>query len=56
MEDMKFLQECGIAIDPLWLAEVMSHEVGPEASNYMKSLMRIADILPQSQQFDFGTY
>ena len=44
MEDMKFLQECGIAIDPMWLAEVMGQEVGPEAFNYMKSLMRIADI------------
>jgi hypothetical protein len=44
MEDVKFLQQCGIEIDPLWLVEVMGQEAAPEAFNYVKGLIRIADM------------
>jgi hypothetical protein len=48
MEDVTFLEECGITIDPRWLAEMLCEQASEEVSNYVKSLMRIADALGQS--------
>ncbi len=45
MEDVTFLQECGITIDSRWLAEMLCEQAPEEVSNYLKSLMRIADTL-----------
>jgi hypothetical protein len=47
MEDVTFLQECGITIDTRWLAELMCNDATEEVSNYLKNLMRIADMLNQ---------
>jgi hypothetical protein len=61
MNDTKFLEECGIAIDPQWLAELddqnaqmdlmalMEHEsTSEEARNYVTSLARITNMLGPS--------
>ena len=60
MEDVTFLQECGITIDSRWLAEMLCEQAPEEVSNYLKSLMRIADTLglsgsacDESEDFDF---
>ncbi len=53
MEDAKFLQECGIEIDPLWLVEVIGKEAGPEASNYLNGLIRIANLTGTLQAINF---
>ncbi len=47
MEDFTFLEECGITIDSRWLAELSCQQAPEEVSNYVKSLMRIADALGQ---------
>jgi hypothetical protein len=47
MDDARFLQECGIEVDSRWLVEFVSLEAPTEISNYVKGLMRIADILAQ---------
>jgi hypothetical protein len=57
MNDAKFLEECGIAIDPQWLASLndenaqmnltlVEHEsTSEESRNYVTSLARIAKML-----------
>jgi hypothetical protein len=45
MEDVTFLEECGITIDSRWLAEMVCQQAPEEVSNYVKSLMRITDML-----------
>jgi hypothetical protein len=45
MEDITFLEECGIAVDSRWLAELACQQAPEEVSNYVLSLMRIADTL-----------
>ena len=47
MEDITFLEECGITIDSRWLAELMCQQAPEEVSNYVKNLIRIADMLGQ---------
>jgi hypothetical protein len=47
MEDVAFLEECGITIDSRWLAEMLCQQAPEEVSNYVQSLMRIADTLGQ---------
>ena len=49
MEDAKFLQECGIEVDPRWLLESMGEETPPEVSKHVKDLLRIADMLGRLQ-------
>jgi hypothetical protein len=45
MDDATFLQQCGIEIDPRWLVEFMHQEATEEICNYVKGLIRIADML-----------
>ena len=47
MEDVAFLEECGITIDSRWLAEMLCQEATEEVCNYAKGLFRIADMLGQ---------
>jgi hypothetical protein len=47
MEDVTFLQECGIAVDSRWLIELMGLEAPEEVSKYVKDLIRISDMLGQ---------
>ena len=49
MNDATFLQQCGIEIDPRWLVEFMHQEAPAEICNYMKGLIRIADMLANVQ-------
>jgi hypothetical protein len=49
MDDAKFLQQCGIEIDPRWLVEFMHQEAPLEICTYLKGLIRIADILSNVQ-------
>jgi hypothetical protein len=49
MNDVTFLQQCGIEIDSRWLVESMHQETPGEVANYVKSLIRIADMLGHSQ-------
>jgi hypothetical protein len=49
MDDVTFLQQCGIEVDPRWLVEFMHEETPLEISNYVKGLIRIADMLSQVQ-------
>jgi hypothetical protein len=44
MDDITFLQHCGIKIDPRWLAELIGQESSVEGSNYLNDLLRIADM------------
>ena len=48
MDDITFLQQCGIEIDLRWLVEFVHQEGATETNNYMKGLMRIADVLAQA--------
>lgn len=48
MDDATFLKQCGIEVDVRWLAEITSHNEPTEVSNYVTSLLRIADILTQT--------
>ena len=45
MEDVTFLEECGITIDSRWLAEMLCQQAPEEVCNYVKGLVRIADML-----------
>jgi hypothetical protein len=45
MDDVRFLKLCGIEIDMRWLAEITSQNEPTEVSNYVTSLLRIADML-----------
>ena len=45
MEDVTFLRECGITIDSRWLAELMCRQAPEEVCNYVKNLLRIAEML-----------
>jgi hypothetical protein len=45
MDDARFLEECGIEVDFRWLVEFVSQEAPTEICNYLKGLMRIADML-----------
>jgi hypothetical protein len=47
MDDVKFLQQCGIEIDLRWLVEFLGHDAPPEICNYINGLMRISDMLGQ---------
>jgi hypothetical protein len=47
MDDARFLQECGIEVDSRWLVEFVSRDAPAEICNYVKGLMRIADMLAQ---------
>jgi hypothetical protein len=62
MEDAKFLEQCGISFDPEWLVDlkdldslmdekpVMEQEPpSEEAANYVRDLVRIANILARVQ-------
>jgi hypothetical protein len=49
MDDATFLQQCGIEIDSRWLVQWMPQEAPAEICNYVKSLIRIADMLGQVQ-------
>jgi len=50
MEDAKFLQDCGIEVDPQFLLESMEEEeTPPEVSRHVKDLLRIADMLGSPQ-------
>ena len=48
MDDARFLKQCGIEVDMRWLAEIASQNEPTEVSNYLTSLLRIADILTQT--------
>jgi hypothetical protein len=49
MDDITFLQQCGIEIDTRWLVELIGQgESALEGSNYLGSLIRIADMLAQA--------
>jgi hypothetical protein len=45
MDDAKFLQDCGIEVDPRFLLEVMDEETSAEVIKHAKDLQRIADML-----------
>jgi hypothetical protein len=45
MEDITFLEECGIAVDSRWLVEIMCQQASEEVCNYVNGLIRIADML-----------
>lgn len=49
MDDAKFLQECGIEVDPRFLLEFMDEETSAEVSKHVKDLQRIADMLSNVQ-------
>jgi hypothetical protein len=62
MEDAVFLEQCGISLDPLWMAELrdvdllmdqkslMEHESpSEEVGNYVRDLVRIANMLGRVQ-------
>ncbi len=62
MDDAKFLEQCGISLDPQWLVDlrdldslmeeksVMEHEPpSEEAGNYVRDLVRIANMLGRVQ-------
>jgi hypothetical protein len=51
MEDVKFLRDCGIEIDPRWLAELLGQEASPEAANYVRGLLKITDMLAPGSTF-----
>ena len=38
MEDVTFLEECGITIDSRWLAEMICQQAPEEVCNYVKGL------------------
>jgi hypothetical protein len=49
MDDITFLQQCGIEIDPRWLVELMGQgESAVKGCNYLGNLIRIADMLAQA--------
>ena len=49
MDDATFLQQCGIEVDVLWLAEIMSQSESDEVvANYAKSLLRLTDGLART--------
>jgi hypothetical protein len=49
MDDITFLQQCGIETDPRWLLESLQQDAPQEASNYISSLIRIVDMLGPTQ-------
>jgi hypothetical protein len=62
MEDAIFLEQCGISLDPLWLAELRDVDLlmdqksllerespSEEVGNYVRDLVRIANMLGRVQ-------
>ena len=45
MDDVRFLQECGIKIDHEWLLECACQDGPAEVRNHAESLIRIAGML-----------
>jgi hypothetical protein len=54
MDDVTFLQQCGIEIDPRWLVEFLQQDASPEVCNYLNGLMRISDMLGNGQIAKIG--
>jgi hypothetical protein len=51
MDDAAFLKNCGVEIDPFWLAaNTLTPETPKEVRNYVNSLLRIAEMFGQEIQ------